>query len=288
MSAAAGWNRGLTKETDERVAHAAEAMRGRASWSRGLTKQDHPGLLSTSEKLSALKMGVPSGRALDLSDVDFTPYLDATGAVDRKAMAEELSVTEETVTKYMGRLGLRLSHRYVRERAERATIRLDKDALLPFALGNGKIAIGRAMAGLGHDFAVVKRECQRHGLPTFHRFISQTLFLEAVAKVLGGATYEMEWRSRAFMSAKNAFYRFDGFFPSHRLIAEFHGFQHWEFPSVYIKDRGLFDALQVRDREKERQVREDGRFHYLVVREDEPYTDPDFLCQRLLDEGVGG
>ena len=38
-----------------------------------------------------------------------------------------------------------------------------------------------------------------------------------------------------------------------------------------------------RDAEKVRQVTEDGRYHILVVREDEPYTDPDWLRQRLLD-----
>jgi len=37
MSAGAGWNRGLTKETDPRVANAAAAMKGRPSWSKGLT-----------------------------------------------------------------------------------------------------------------------------------------------------------------------------------------------------------------------------------------------------------
>lgn len=287
MSANAGrWNKGHTKETHPSVARVAEARTGQPSWSKGLTKADHPGLRSTSEKLSAQKTGVPSPKALNLGDVDFTPYLDATGAVDRALMAEELGITEETVTKYMTRLGLRLTNRYVKARAERTTIRLAKETLLPFALANGKIAIGRAMAGLGHDFAVIKRECERHGLPTFHRFISQTLCLEAVSQVLGGATYEMEWRSRAFMTPTGNFYRFDGFFAALGLLVEFHGHQHWEFPSVYIKDRALFDAQVARDREKERQVREDGRYRYLVLREDEPYTDPEYLRQRLLDEGV--
>jgi hypothetical protein len=44
MAASAGWNRGLTKETDPRVANAAEAMKGRVAWSKGLTKEEHPSL----------------------------------------------------------------------------------------------------------------------------------------------------------------------------------------------------------------------------------------------------
>jgi hypothetical protein len=38
-----------------------------------------------------------------------------------------------------------------------------------------------------------------------------------------------------------------------------------------------------RDVEKVRQVTEDGRYHLLVVREDEPYADPEYIRQRLLD-----
>lgn len=64
MSANAGWNRGLTKETDPRVARAAEAMVGRASWSKGFTKANHPSLRSSSEKQSLVRRGVRQGGAL--------------------------------------------------------------------------------------------------------------------------------------------------------------------------------------------------------------------------------
>lgn len=286
MAASAGWNRGLTKETDDRVARAAAGMKGRAAWSKGLTKADHPSLRSTAEKLSALKTGSPctNGLKADLSLVDFTPYLDATGAVDRRAMAEELDLSEETVTKYMDSIGLRLSTKHVDARVERQVIRLTKEDLLPFALANGKVVIGAAMAALGRDFKVIKRECSRHGLPMFNRRIRQSLCLEAVSKVLGGAAYVQEWSPRQFVNPKTGHrFRFDGFFAGHDLIVEFHGYQHWTFPSVYIQDRTLFDAMVERDAEKVRQVTEDGRYHILVVREDEPYTDPDWLRQRLLD-----
>jgi DNA-directed RNA polymerase subunit RPC12/RpoP/transposase-like protein/Zn-finger nucleic acid-binding protein len=59
MSENAGrWNCGLTKDTDPRVALAAEAMKGRPSWCKGLTKGDHPSIQSLAEKLSVLKRSI--------------------------------------------------------------------------------------------------------------------------------------------------------------------------------------------------------------------------------------
>jgi len=307
MSANAGrWNAGLTKDTDERVAAQAEKMAGRTSWSKGLTKADHPSLRATSEKLSRWsgeRRYWSNGLRADLSDVDFTPYLDETGAVDRRLMAEELGLSEPTVTKYMEAAGLRLSTKYVDARvqagignghfqrmvqrgAEKTTIRLTREQLLPYCLKDGRVAIGRAMAGLGHVYAVIRRECGRLGLPVWTHLVRQTLCLDAIAKVLGGVTYEMEWRSAKFTNpATGHRFRFDGYFPSHNLVAEFHGFQHWTFPSVYIKRDDLYFALQERDRIKENLIHSDPTLRYFLVREDEPYADPDYLRARLLDEG---
>ena len=288
MQASAGWNRGLTKETDDRVARAAEAMKGRVSWSKGLTKVDHPGLQSTSEKLSTLKTGVPNDAArLDLSTVDFTPYLDETGAVDRKLMSEELGISEPTVTKYMEQIGLRLSTKYVDARVDRQTIRLSSEELLQYTLGNEKVVVARAMVGLGRDRRVILRECARHELPVFTHRLQQTMCLDAVSKTLDNSPYEQEFSPRKFVNpVSGCRFRFDGFFPSLQLIVEFHGYQHWTFPNVFVKAhrRDLFDAQVERDREKERQVREDGTFKYLTLREDQPYTDPVYIRERYLDE----
>ncbi len=305
MKASAGWNRGLTKETDERVAHAAEAMKGRTSWSKGLTKEDHPSLRSTSEKLSVLKTGVPNDAArLDLSTMNFTPYLDETGAVDRKLMAEELGISEPTITKYMGQIGLRLSTKYVDARVERdvetgrfhdmsrvsnepRVVRLTAEQLEPYRLKNGKVLLGRAMAALGHGYPIIKRECDRLGLPTHTHLVRQIICLDAVANVIG-VPYQMEWKSKRFINPLTGHrFKFDGFFalaPTLALIVEFHGYQHWTFPNVFHRTEADFQAGVERDREKERQVREDGTFRYLVFREDEPYTDPVYIRERYLDE----
>jgi len=304
MSENAGrWNKGLTKDTDERVKAVSEHRMGQPSWSKGLTKDDHPSLRSTSEKLSALKTGQPCSNGLkaDLSEVDFTPYLDATGAVDRKAMAEELGLSERTVTAYMEGLGLRLSDERTQVRVERdlesgrffemsrksaelTRVVLTAEQLEPYRQVNGKVVLAHAMRGLGHTATTIRKECVRLGLPVRVHATQQILCLEAIKDVLGGAPYEMEWRSMRFVNPPTGHqFRFDGYFPSHALVVEFQGYQHWVFPSVFIKQREIFDALVERDRVKARLIRESGDLHYLELREDEPYTDAVYLRERLLD-----
>lgn len=290
MSANAGrWNAGLTKDTDERVASQAAKMAGRTPWSKGRTKEDHPSLRATAEKLSRWsgeQRYWSNGLRADLSEVDFTPYLDETGAVDRRRMAEELGFSEPTITKYMEAVGLRLSTKYVDARAERQKVCIEKADLERFRLANGKVVVAQAMVGLGHGFKAIKRECERHGLETFHHRVRQTLCLDAVSKALGGVPYEQEWSPRRFTNpATGRRFRFDGYFPSHNLVTEFHGYQHWTFPSVYIKDEALYFALQERDRIKENLILQDPTLRYFLVRESEPYADPVYLQARLLDEG---
>lgn len=54
-----GWNKGLTKETDARVARIAKAKEGKPSWNKGLTKDDHSGVA----KISEAKVGNTFGSA---------------------------------------------------------------------------------------------------------------------------------------------------------------------------------------------------------------------------------
>ena len=89
-----------------------------------------------------------------------------------------------------------------------------------------------------------------------------------------------------FVNSKTDYkFRYDGFFPSHNLIVEFHGYQHWTFPSNYIEDEAQYAALQERDRIKENLIQSDPVLRYFLVREDEPYADPEYIRGRLIDEG---
>jgi hypothetical protein len=177
-----------------------------------------------------------------------------------------------------------------RRSAEDTTIRITAEQLKPYRLGenhDGKLVLAHAMAGLGHVYAVIKRECDRLGIPAFTNRVQQTLCLDAVSKALGGAAYEQEWRSRSFCNPVSGhMFRYDGYFPTMKLLVEFHGYQHWTFPNIYNRSRAEFDAMVERDRQKVLQVREEGSLHLLVLREDEPYTIPAYIIERLIDEGV--
>lgn len=308
MSTNAGrWNDGLTKETDVRVAAQAEHRKGYESWSKGHTKETHPSLQSTSRKLQKYRGDErpwSNGLKASLEQVDFTPYLDETGAVDRKTMSEELGFSEPTITKYMEDAGLRLSTKYVEARVEAdkasgrfyemshksadlTTIRLSPEALEPYKQKDGKVMIGRAMRGLGHVYSVIKRECDRLNIPTRKTLVKQGICLQAVSQVLKGTLFQQEWRTHQFKNPISGHrFRFDGYFPDFNLVVEFHGYQHWTFPSVCIQKRELFDAMCERDRLKREMVEADGSLYYLELREDEPYADLDYIRARLLDIGL--
>lgn len=166
-------------------------------------------------------------------------------------------------------------------------IRLDKAILKDFKLKNGKISVGKAMAALEHTFVTIKRECERHGLEVSRKHVREALFLETLSQVLGGAAYEVEWSPEFAVNPITGWlFRYDGYFPEFNLVVEFHGYQHWNFPSFYIKDEAQYFALQERDRVKENLIHSDPTLRYFLVREDEPYADPEYLRGRLIDEGI--
>jgi hypothetical protein len=293
MSENAGrWNKGLTKETDVRVASAAEKMQGRASWNKGQTADVNEALRRTAEKLKTYAGDArpwDNGLAANLTLTDFKPFMDSEGRVDHRAVMEFTGISWPTVRGYIVDLGLAQTRRYIENRVEEQVIAIPKEELLKFTLGNGKVAIGKAMVGLGHAFKTIQRECAKHGLPTYHRHIRQDVCLNAVSVALGGVPYEEEWRSRRFMSAKNAFYRFDGYFPSLGLVVEFQGYQHYTFPNAYMPDESYeqeYLALRERDRIKRELVQAAPDLIYFEVTEEEPYNNSDYLKGRLVQMGV--
>lgn len=293
MSENAGrWNAGLTKETDECVAAAAEKMRGCVPWSKGLTVAEHPSLQATVEKLRAYvgeNRPWHNGMKAELTLEDFGPFLDEEGYVDRRAIQEALGLSWRTIFTYMGTLGLETSSKYVRERSEAQVIRLEADELRAFAYKNGKVAVGRAMVGLGHSFPVIKRECERHGLETAGKGGLQAECLEAVKAALGGVSYKEEWRSKKFLSPKGHRFRFDGYFREANLVVEYHGYQHFVFPNRYMPDesyRPEYERMREYDRLKREMVAADPALRYLMVRYDEPHADVGYLRYRLVKIGV--
>lgn len=295
MSANAGrWNEGLTKADHPSLMAAAEKMQGRASWSRGLTASTDERLQRTVEKLKAYYVSNPvgcrNGLKADLTLADFQPFLDAEGCVDRRLMQEATGLSWNTLYSYMQSLDLETSFKYVRERAEEQTIRLDREVLEQFALGNGKISVARVMRDTGHSFSVVKRECARHGLTTFTRNGEQTLVLDAISEALGGKPYHMEWRDVRFVNPVTGHrFKFDGYFPDVNLVVEYHGHQHYLFPNAFHhkpEHKAAWHAMLERDRVKRELVEAAGGFVYLEVRFDDPLTSVDFFQGVLRARGL--
>lgn len=290
MSENAGrWNKGLTKETDPRVAAHSEKMLGKPSWSKGLTAKDDPRLAETSRKL---RQYVGENRpwadcnSLNLSWDDLKPFINGNGRVDHRQAMEDLGVCEATLRKYLARFNLKTCLKYVQERVEASTIRLEKETLETFSLGNGKVHIGRAMVGLGHSYSVIKRECDRNDLPTFHLRIRQNVCLKAVSEALGGVPYVEEWESVRFRNPPTGRrFRFDGYFKEVGLIVEFHGHQHYTFPSFYYKESNEagYLAQRKRDQIKRDLIANAQDLILMEVREDEPYDNPDYLRGRLYN-----
>jgi hypothetical protein len=283
----------LTKETDARVAAQAAKMEGREPWSKGLTKEVDPRLQATADKLKQYvgdDWPWDNGLRADLTLWDFLPFLDEEGKVDRRLVVDYTGLSWVTLRKYMADLSLETSNRYIKERAENATIRLDKETLQQYALKNGKVSIAKAMRGTGHCFSVVARECERNGLETFHRRIRQTLCMEAVSEALGGISYVMEWERVKFSNPKTGRrFRFDGYFEACKLVVEFHGHQHYMFPNAFLPDESYeqeYLAMRWRDRVKREMIEADPVLVYMEIREDEPFEDVGYLRGRLLEMGV--
>ena len=293
MSENAGrWNAGLTKTTDPRLATASEKMLGRPTWNKGLTVEADPRVAEAARKLQFYTgEGRPwdNGLAVNLSLSDFAPFMDAEGRVDHHKVIEATGVSWVTVRKYIVDLGLRETRRYIEGAADDRTIRLEREVLERFRLGNGKVSIGKAIVRLGYGYPVIKRECERHGLPMFHRHISQDLCMETVGQAIGGIPYESEWKSWRFTNPLTGHrFRFDGYFPGVGLVVEFHGHQHYIFPSFCLKEgyEREYEALRERDRVKRELITAAPDLTYFEVLEDEPYTSVDYLRGRLVEMGI--
>lgn len=164
-------------------------------------------------------------------------------------------------------------------------IRLTESDLVPFKKRDGRVSLTQASIGLNRCTGVVKRECVRLSLPYYRLSVGQDKFLCGIS-TLTGCTYEGEWTSSLFINPKSGRkFRFDGYFESVQLLAEFQGHQHYQFPNRFHhanNEAGYLEACE-RDIEKRRQVFAHGGFKYLEVREDQPWQDLNYLRKLLTD-----
>lgn len=216
---------------------------------------------------------------------DFNPFLDPDGTLDHHTAATKLGVGLHIIKRNAEELNLRVTRRYSLGRADYKKIILTLDDLEPFKLKNGKIAAGKAAQVLGYNHLTILKNCERLGLPVAHRAISQELFLDAVSRVLGGATYIQKWNPPGFINPKTGGrFRFDGYFPDYNLLAEFYGFAHYMYPNPYNRTIGDYQKALERDRVK--QALTTGKYLLLIVRQNEPWDDLGFIRGRLALIGL--
>lgn len=227
------------------------------------------------------------GKFLDLQTGDFEPFLDAEGFLDRKKMVQERVLCHRTVTVYAKKLGIPLTDKHLQQRHKDLRKEFPPEAFEPYKIKNGKVSIGRAAAGLGINPLTAQRLCKRLALPVCSRTITQAILMRKISVLLGGVTYREEWNSDQFKNPKTGRrFRFDGFFKDFGLVVEFHGEQHFVFPSRYIKDEKQYAYLQWKDAEKKKMIEAAPGFKYLAVRADEPYKELPFLLAKLTEAGL--
>lgn len=123
-------------------------------------------------------------------------------------------------------------------------------------------------------------------MPTRNALALQKWVLDSVSAVLGGESYEWEWKHEAIVNPKSGYrFRFDGCFVPRALLVEVHGIQHFKYIPYWHKSEAGFEARQQMEALKLKQAEALG-FKVLVIRYDEPFTDPVYLAGRLVEMGV--
>lgn len=168
-------------------------------------------------------------------------------------------------------------------------VTLKETDLSPF-MTDGEVSIGAAIVGLGYSYPTIRKECKRLDVPIRRSAVSQTVCCDSIRKLLRDAEYKPEWNDPRFTNPKTGRrFRYDGFFVSNGLVVEFHGYQHWTFPSVFFPYEDLrpeWEAMLERDRLKQELIEQTEGLIYLCVRDDEPFWDLDHLRVRLKGVGI--
>jgi len=158
---------------------------------------------------------------------------------------------------------------------------ITRDDLVPFMDTQGRVEVAKAAHGMSCSWLTVLRACRRLNLPTRNRLAFQKRVLDAVSEVLGGAGYAWEWSHDEVRNPRTG-YRlyYDGMFPSHGLIVEAHGEQHYRYTPGWHRTESEFDERVALDAHKVEAAERLG-YRVLVIRYDEPFTDASYLAGRL-------
>ena len=171
-------------------------------------------------------------------------------------------------------------------RSGNCRIGLTPTDLAPYMDTKGRVEVAKAAEALGCVHWTVLRYCRQYKLPTRNRLAFQKRVLDLVSDALGGAGYIWEWSHAGVRNPKTGYQLyFDGLFAKHGLIVEAHGAQHFKYIPYWHKSEERFLEQQALDVLKVSRAEALG-YKVLVIRHDEPFTDPMYLAGRLVQMGV--
>jgi len=158
--------------------------------------------------------------------------------------------------------------------------------IAPYMDVKGRVEVAKAADALGCSWATVLKRCRDHKLPTRNRLAFQKRVLDAVSEVLGGDGYIWEWSHTEIRNPKTGYLLyFDGLFAKQGLIVEAHGAQHFKYIPYWHQSEVEFEARKELDVLKVREAEALG-YRVLVIRHDEPFTNPAYLAGRLVQMGL--
>ena len=159
--------------------------------------------------------------------------------------------------------------------------------LMSFTDDKGRVLVAQAAEFFGCAHNTMKRLCRRLGVPTYNRLAFQKRVLDSISQLLGGASYEWEYKDDAIRSPKTGYcLRYDGFFPALNLLVEVHGFQHEKFVPYWHKTQDAFEYRKYLDEYKKEKALEAG-YRFLVIRQSQAnWNDSDWLSNELRKLGA--
>lgn len=158
---------------------------------------------------------------------------------------------------------------------------LTEQSLNPYLDDDGHLIVAAAAKGLEVSQSTIREYAKSFGIQTRNRLAAQKMALDAVSEILL-EKYEWEWFSSDLRNPETgALLFFDGYFPRHNLLVEYHGPQHFQFVPKWHRTSEEFARQQARDDLKARFAHEAGK-RLVVLKYSDP-IDREFLT-KLLDD----
>ena len=157
---------------------------------------------------------------------------------------------------------------------------LTLESLSPFLDDQDRLVVASAAKALKVSKSTVREYAKALGLKTRNRLAEQKRVLDLVASILK-ERYLWEWSSPLIRNPETGSLLFyDGYFPRHNLLVEYHGPQHYTFVPKWHRTPQGFEKQQNLDKLKEQYAEDQGK-NLIVLRHTDPVDDLEFLRAKL-------